>query len=491
MAGFHRKKGTFFLKYFSIFSAIILVSFLVIGLALMTFISNFLKTQNLNKTELYAKKVATEFSELFSSGTIRTNPEAAALIMLESLEMTTDISGNDVFLCNTEGKVAACCHTLSGFKLSTTECEEHSKITIPKGHIQRAKSVGLSEFSTLGSNYESIHSISMEPLFYDGDFEGLIVVTTPISGNVISQISTILKMFLFASAIALILVTVGVYFLTERIAKPIRNLETATRCYSSGDFSYRVPELHSRDELAGLITKFNSMATALEQLENSRRSFVANVSHEFKTPMTTIGGFINGILDGTIPPEKQNYYLEIVSSEIVRLSAMVNAMLNISKIETGSGQLSIETVDISQKLVTVFLGFEQLISQKNIEIDGFEDLKKTEVRGDSAMFDQVIYNLVDNAVKFTNDNGKISVHTATDKKYVYFSITNTGKGIPEKDLNKVFERFYKVDQSRSTDVKSTGLGLFLIKSIIDLHGGTITAESEVDSFTRFTVKLPK
>jgi signal transduction histidine kinase len=301
----------------------------------------------------------------------------------------------------------------------------------------------------------------------------------------------IFKMFLFAAFIALVLVTIAVYILTGRIAKPIRNLETATRCYSSGDFSYRVPEIHSRDELSELIIKFNTMANALEQLENSRRSFVANVSHEFKTPMTTIGGFINGILDGTIPEEKQSYYLEIVSSEINRLSRMVTTMLNISKIETGNVELTVEQFDISQKLVTTFLGFEQLISKKNISVSGFDDLPKVLVHGDSAMLDQVVYNLVDNAVKFTDENGKILVNAASDKHYIYFSITNSGKGIPKNDIDKVFERFYKVDQSRSTDVKSTGLGLFLIKSIIDLHGGTVTAESEPDNFTRFTIKLPK
>ena len=170
---------------------------------------------------------------------------------------------------------------------------------------------------------------------------------------------------------------------------------------------------------------------------------------------------------------------------------MVTMMLNISKIETGNADLTIEQFDISGKLVTTFLGFEQLVSKKNIEVGGFEDLQQAFVHGDSAMIDQVIYNLVDNAVKFTNEGGKIIVNTATDKKYSYFSVTNTGSGIPKKDIGKIFERFYKVDQSRSTDVKSTGLGLFLVKSIVDLHGGTITVDSEPDNFTRFTVKLPK
>ncbi len=491
MSHFHSKKGTFFLKYFCIFSAIILVSFFIIGSALMVFVTNFLRTENLDNTTLYAKKVATTMTELLDSTTAKTNPEGATLVILKTLDIMSDCSDNDIYICNSSGDVVGCPETLSGFMLNPDECETHKNITLPSSYINKVKKGGVSEFSTLGSVYDNLHSVSLEPIYSGDDFVGVAVAASPVSSAVVNYMANIFKMFLFAAFIALVLVTVAVYILTERIAKPIRNLETATRCYSSGDFSYRVPEIHSRDELSQLIVKFNSMANALEQLENSRRSFVANVSHEFKTPMTTIGGFINGILDGTIPQEKHSYYLEIVSSEINRLSRMVTTMLNISKIETGNVELTVEQLDISQKLVTTFLGFEQLISKKNISVNGFDELPKVVVHGDSSMLDQVIYNLVDNAVKFTDENGKILVNAASDKHFVYFSITNSGKGIPQKDIDKVFDRFFKVDQSRSTDVKSTGLGLFLIKSIIDLHGGTITAESEPDNFTRFTVKLPK
>lgn len=491
MARIHSKKGAFFFKYFFIFSAIVLISFMLIGIALMIFTSGFLRTHDRNTTTLYAKEIAKTMTELVESETVARNPEGSALILLNSLDLMADCTGYDVFICNKDGSVAACGETLSGFKLSSTTCEKHHKHTLSKAYIQKVKKGGFSEFSTMDNFYGSVYSVSMEPIRINGDFTGVAIVAAPLEGALVNNLRNVLRMFLFAAGLALILVTIAVYIMTEKIAKPIRNLENATRCYSSGDFTYRVPEIHSHDELAGLITKFNSMATSLEQLENSRRSFVANVSHEFKTPMTTIGGFINGILDGTIPLEKQNYYLEIVSSEINRLSKMVTMMLNISKIETGNADLTIEQFDISQKLVTTFLGFEQLVSKKNIEVEGFENLNPIIVRGDSAMIDQVIYNLVDNAVKFTNEGGKIIINSASDKKNVYFSVTNTGKGIPKKDIGKVFERFYKVDQSRSTDVKSTGLGLFLVKSIIDLHAGTITVESEPDQFTRFTVKLPR
>ena len=491
MTRFRSKKGAFFFKYFSIFSAIVLISFMLIGIALMIFTSGFLRTHDRNTTTLYAKEISQTMTELVETSTIERNPEGSALILLNSIDLMADCTGYDVFICSKDGSVAACAEMLTAFRLNSEPCEKHEDLVLSKAYVQKVKKDGFSEFTTMDSFYNSVHSVSMEPITINGEFTGFAVVAAPLEGALVENLRNVLRMFLFSAGLALILVTIAVYIMTEKIAKPIRNLENATRCYSSGDFTYRVPEIRSNDELAGLITKFNSMATSLEQLENSRRSFVANVSHEFKTPMTTIGGFINGILDGTIPPEKQGYYLEIVSSEINRLSKMVTMMLNISKIETGNADLTIEQFDISQKLVTTFLGFEQLVSKKNIEIEGFENLNQIIVHGDSAMIDQVIYNLVDNAVKFTNEGGKISISAATDKKHAYFSVTNSGKGIPEKDISKVFERFYKVDQSRSTDVKSTGLGLFLVKSIVDLHGGTITVESTPDSFTRFTVKLPK
>lgn len=486
------KKGTFFFKYFMIFSSIILVSFIVIGtsfMALMT--STLLKQVSLDTTNT-ATNLAEMTSELLSSQITHDNPQAALVTMCKSIEFITRSKGYDAFICNKNGEVMACAETLDGFDVNNDAiCERHGKIKIQSLQVQRVMQGEYSEISKLNGIYESYCSISMYPLYLSDTFIGFCVVSAPVMDNIMSNVGKVFLMFLFSSAAALILVTVAVSFMTERIAKPIRNLESATKSYSSGDFSYRVPELNSNDELATLVTKFNAMATSLSQIENSRRSFVANVSHEFKTPMTTIGGFINGILDGTIPPEKQDYYLNIVSGEINRLSTMVNTMLNISKIETGNVDMNIEPFDIAPKLVTTFLGFEQLISQKNIEIAGFEDLQPSPVHGDSAMIDQVIYNLADNAVKFTNEGGRITINTTTDKRYTYLAITNTGKGIPAKEIDKVFDRFYKVDQSRSTDVKSTGLGLYLIKSIIDLHNGSITVESEVDSFTRFTVKLPK
>ncbi len=486
------KKGTLFFKYFFIFSAIILVSFLVIGISMMLFVTNYMSSEVLNETKSNAHELAVTTTELFGSETVKSNREAAVLLLCQNVDLMAATTGNDVYICDAKGQIEICAETVDGYNLEfNNHCEIHSKIQIPTPYVQMVKNGKVSEFSTLGTSYSTYHSISMEPIYVDNTFMGFCVVASPITGEFLSAVKQILIVFLISAAIALVLVSIAVYVVTEKITKPIKNLETATTLYSSGDFSYRVPEISSNDELALLITKFNAMATALSQLENSRRSFVANVSHEFKTPMTTIGGFINGILDGTIPPERQEHYLNIVSSEIERLSRMVNMMLNISKTETGNVELTMEEIDIGDKIINTFLGFEQLISNNNIKVVGLDNLPPLILKADSAMLDQVIYNLVDNAVKFTNENGTITVSSTEDKKHVYFAITNTGKGIPEKDLKNVFDRFFKVDESRSTDTKSTGLGLYLVKGIINLHHGSITVESEQNTFTRFTVKLPK
>ena len=231
------------------------------------------------------------------------------------------------------------------------------------------------------------------------------------------------------------------------------------------------------------------MAENLEQLENSRTQFVANVSHELKTPMTTIGGFIDGILDGTIDAEHQNQYLTIVSEEVKRLSRLVVSMLNMSKMEAGEMRIKPKRFNLTQQIIGIFMSFEQKIDNKKIDIKGLESLSNCYIEADPDMLSQVFYNLIDNAVKFTPQSGEIFTSLLDDGEYVTVKIRNTGEGIRSEDIDHVFERFYKGDKSRSLDVKSAGLGLFIVKNIVTLHGGEITVDSIYDKYTEFTVKL--
>jgi signal transduction histidine kinase len=274
------------------------------------------------------------------------------------------------------------------------------------------------------------------------------------------------------------------------MANPLRQMSMAAKQFAIGDFSYRV-KVNGTDELADLGRAFNEMANALDSLESSRRSFVSNVSHELRTPMTSIGGFIDGILDGTIPKEKENYYLNIVSGEIRRLSRLVVAMLNMSKIESGNFEMKPSSYDLSDQIIHILLTFEQKIEEKKIEILGLEDLKPTYITADTDMIYQVVYNIFDNAVKFTNESGYIKVEMFETTDNVEVRIKNSGIGINSDELSKVFERFYKVDKSRSLDAKGAGLGLYIVKMMVEMHGGKIYAKSEDESSAEFIFTLPK
>ncbi|MBR6334543.1 MAG: HAMP domain-containing histidine kinase, partial [Clostridia bacterium] len=236
---------------------------------------------------------------------------------------------------------------------------------------------------------------------------------------------------------------------------------------------------------------FNTMAKELSALEYSRRSFVSNVSHELKTPMTTISGFIDGILDGTIDGKDEKKYLSIVSDEVRRLSRLVTGMLNISKLEAGKMELNPVEFDISEMLFTTLLSFEQILERKNIDVRGLDSVTENKIRADKDMINQVIYNLTDNAVKFTPEGGYIEVASKSDAEKVIVKIRNSGKGIPEEEINQIFERFYKVDRSRSYDTKGAGMGLYIVKTLIELHGGEITARSQEGEYTEFIFSLPK
>ena len=298
------------------------------------------------------------------------------------------------------------------------------------------------------------------------------------------------RMFIMTSLLGVFVAFIGSLLASYRMTRPLKNMTAVTKLYAEGDFSERIETAATYSELGEFADAFNFMADNLERIEESRSAFVANTSHELKTPMTIISGFIDGILDGTIPPEDEEKYLRIVSDETKRLSSLVVAMLNMSKIEAGKLSLSLSRVSFSNLILTTMLGFEQAVEQKHIDIEGIDTLQEVYVWADETLLNQIVYNLVDNAVKFTPENGKITVRLSQTDGNAVFRIRNTGKGIPASDHDLIFERFYKVDKSRGLDSKSFGIGLYIVKSIIELHHGTITVDSEEDAYTEFTVTLP-
>ena len=288
----------------------------------------------------------------------------------------------------------------------------------------------------------------------------------------------------------LIIIIIFVAFMSYSMTKPLKQMSSAAKKFAVGDFSVRV-NVTSDDEIGELATAFNYMADSLASSEGMRRSFISNVSHELKTPMTTIAGFIDGMLDGTIPPERHDHYMKIVSTEVKRLSRLVTSMLNLSRIDRGELKVNRQKFDMFSLIITILASYEQKIIARKLHITGLEDFRSIVVDADPDLMYQVVYNLIENAVKFTDEGGTIHFGVEETRYDVSVSITNTGPGIPPEDIRYVFDRFYKTDKSRSIDKKGMGLGLFIAKTIMRLHGGDIYVDSRVNEFTTFTIRLPK
>ena len=493
----YRKVGWFFThlplfaKYLTVMTSMILVSYIVLATALLVFLSNRwsiekkdLLTENVRQNAAYCEQI---FSQCETAGEFN----SAMLLVGNNLSIISDAIDADVIMCNTEGRVVLCKEKFNYSSMPDNECILHKGYRIPDEIMSETENRVYFSDDKVEGLYDEPTFMAGAPIEANGKIIGFVFACTPVKNSFTEYATSIMQMYLSSTVFAVALSFLVAYFLAARLANPLRQMSKATKAYAQGDFSKRVT-VRGSDEIAELCGSFNRMASALSVLESSRRSFVANVSHELKTPMTTIGGFIDGILDGTIPKDKHDEYLLRVSDEVKRLSRLVTSMLNLSKIEAGELELKLSEFDISALVIDCMLSFEQNIEKKNISVEGFENLEPTMVTADRDMLHQVIYNLVDNAVKFTQNNGVISVFAGENKNgEIYVSIHNTGEGVSSEEIGKIFERFYKVDKSRSYDVKSAGLGLYLCKTIVEMHRGKIFAESVEGEFTRFTIFLPK
>ncbi|MBQ7715376.1 MAG: HAMP domain-containing histidine kinase [Clostridia bacterium] len=321
----------------------------------------------------------------------------------------------------------------------------------------------------------------------DGEYVGAVFAATINTGMDKLMRSTVMTLVMASLWIMLASLT-AVYIISEKMTTPIRKMSRAARRMAKGDFDVKV-EVRGKDEISELAQSFNDMSTSLSNLEYMRSTFVSDVSHELRTPMTSIGGFIDSILDGAIPPEKEKYYLELVSVEIKRLSRLVTNLLEISRLEAGSRKMNYETFDICEMARTVLISNEQRIEEKRLDVSFECDDDNIFVTADRDSIYQCLFNLCDNGIKFSNEGGRYEVTIRKKGEKAVVSVFNEGIGISEEDLPFVFERFYKSDKSRGLDKTGVGLGLYLVKSQINAHGEDIKVESEHGKWCRFTFTL--
>ena len=473
-------RNRLFNKYFVAIASVVLLSLTVMMMILTVLYNNYLSETKYEMLQNSCNAVA-DFSEHDVPLTNGNSWRRGAYYVIRNMASVSDYN---IYITDENGVITVC---------SCDEWEkegfcEHTSHRVSKPFFDKMSKDDYKGIDTLGL-YAHPHYTATKKLRSDDSSVIGYVIATDSAAGVSTLMKKVAKIYVLSAIVPTVILFLALYLVNYRMIKPLRLMSQAAHSMSKGDFSKRIP-VTSDDEIGQLAVSFNKMTNSISRLEDTRKNFVANISHELKTPMTTISGFIDGIIDGTIPKDKQNDYLAIVSQEVKRLSRMVESMLSISKFESGDYSLKYEEFDFTEQLLNIVISQEQRIEKDNIEITGLESLPDVTLSADKDLIYRVIYNLVDNAVKFAGNGGYIKFALSVDSKQLTFKIENSGKGIPENDLPYVFERFYKVDKSRSNNKNSMGLGLYIAKTIIKNHGGTVAVTSKEDEFTAFTVKLP-
>lgn len=333
-----------------------------------------------------------------------------------------------------------------------------------------------------------VHTFEI-PIFENDTFRGAIMMHTSLS-ELKEPLRRVYEIIWSSAAMAIIISCIVIYYFSQRIIiRPLGKINNVAEKISKGDVEKRV-YIDSKDEIGVLAKSFNSMANSLEAVDKNRRQFISNVSHEIRSPITSIKGFIGGILDGVIPKDKQRYYLSLTYSEIQRLTRLVNGLLDLSSIEAGQFKLKTEKLDINETIRLCIIKFESKIKNKKLKVDVYMEDDKLFVLSDKDRTIQIITNIIDNAIKYVNEGGNIKVYTKSKSNKAIISIFNDGPSISEEDLKHIWDRFYKGDKSRTVKV-STGLGLSIVRSILTQLGEDIWVKNKESGGVEFTFTLKR
>ena len=467
---------SFYLKNFIFVAGLVMLAFIILGAIFVSIGRNYMLRERQDEIE----SNVIELSRLASAYSQDDGLDVWDFrLTLSAIARST---GNHCFVTDLSGVIAVCSDT-----------ELHC------GHIGRQ--IGGGALSALRQNGYLSGMTALDGLYGETRYVAALPVVTPESGavafifaassvsGVMETWATLLRIFLI-TALSIMVILLALCYVSVRVsARPFREMSEAALKYARGDFSARVEEDDRDDEIGALAAAFNQMAESLERSEKRRSYFIANVAHELKTPMTTISGFVDGILDGTIPPEQERRYLETISSETKRLDRLVRSMLELSKIQGESAEaLRQKSFDATELLVRTLLVFESKINAKRLDVDAVVPENPMLACGDADAINQVIYNLLENAVKFAEPGTQLGVRAFKQGEKAYISVRNRGATIPAEELPLIFDRFHKTDKSRSADRDGYGLGLYIVKTILKNHGEDIAVTSR-DGVTEFCFSL--
>ena len=404
--------------------------------------------------------------------------------LLLNLDIISQVTDADVIICDAKGYIILCSDALTG-------CD-HNGWQVNADYLNQVVSSGSFTGTGIVRNlYPDERYVVAVPILNGKQLQGIVMVSSPtsVTNQILNRISNI---FLTAAVFVVLLAVLAVTAFARRESRPLRDMAKVANAFAHGNLKARVKiEEDCSEEMEELALSFNNMALSLQKSEYQRQEFVANVSHELKTPMTTISGYIDGILDGTIPPERRDHYLRIVSDETKRLSRLVRSMLDISQLQKEEGIPEDKKMhfDLEECAGQVLITFEKKINDKGLEVDVDFPEHPVYTMANRDYVTQVIYNLLDNAVKFCPEGGTLGLKIREGGNKAYISVSNTGDTIPAEELPLVFDRFHKLDKSRSQNRDGWGLGLYIVKTIVCSHGENISVSSK-DGKTEFTFTMP-
>ena len=468
-------------RQMSITVGLVLLTLVLLGTVFFSLSYNYARGQKTDELLERAQVVSRLSVRYLESGRYLTMEELRQDQVFQQLAATAAmISDMDILVCDEEGHVL----------LSTDETMEGQSITIPEGVM----SAVLEQGTWAGRS-------RLDQLYESKRFVGGVSVVSPTTGNVLGTVFTVSSgdtvdalwrtfagLLVMTALVVLMISFVATSVTTMRQIKPIREMAQATRCYAEGDFDIRMNDYGRDDEIGELAASFNNMAERLQQTERQRREFIANISHELKTPMTTIAGYTDGILDGTIPPENEKQYLQIIANESRRLSRLVRRMLDVSQLQAMDPLRNGNHFDICESMRRVLISMEKKINDRHLDVEADIPDEPILVLGDNDMITQVLYNLLENAAKFAREGSTLYLGVAMMDGKARVTVRNVGDTIPAEELPLLFERFHKSDKSRSEDKDGYGLGLYIVKTILQQHKEDISVTSE-NGVTTFTFSL--
>ena len=472
-------KTTFSRTFFTA-ATILLAALLVLGISFQILIRDYLTKSTTADLQQDAQVVAKLAAAYFIDGRLSSGD------FMLNLDIASQVSDADAVICDARGTVVLCSDALQG-------CD-HQGLRVNPEYLQKVyQNSGDQTTGMIQGLYQDSRYIVSIPIVSNtgSNAAGIVIVSAPMESTT-QILDRIFNIFLSSATFVVLIAVLAVSFFARNQSRPLKDMANAAYAFGHGNLNARVKIYDSySEEVEELALAFNNMASLLERSEYQRQEFVANVSHELKTPMTTISGYVDGILDGTIPDNRRRHYLQVVSDETKRLSRLVRSMLDISRLQDQGGIPEDKKMhfDLEECAGQMLITFEQKIMSKKLNVDVDMPPHPVYTIANQDYVSQVIYNLLDNAVKFCPDGGTLGLKIREGGNKAYISVSNDGETIPPEELPLVFDRFHKLDKSRTQNRDGWGLGLYIVKTIVCSHGENISVNSR-DGKTEFTFTMP-